>query len=248
MVLDEIIKQKKIEIESLPDFNIDDLPRSQKNFISAIKEKNKAIIAELKAKSPSEGTICYNYDPVAIAQEYETGGVAAISVLTDQNFFAGSFSDLYKVSQSSSVPLLCKDFIIDKKQLYQARQHGADACLLIVRVLSDEQLKELNQVIEKLGMVSLVEIFDEADLQRALKISPKMIGINNRCLNTLVMDLGNAERLKPLIPKSILTLSLSGAKTPEAASEIAHKFDAVLMGTSLMRSDSRIEFIQNILI
>lgn len=247
MVLDKIIEQKKIEIKLLPSFDVNELEQSQKDFVQALKEKKKAIVAELKAQSPSEGVICKDYDPVSIAQEYEDGGVAAISILTDEKFFGGSFLDLEQVSHSSSVPLLCKDFIIDKKQVYQARQHGADACLLIVRVLTDERLHELNAAIENLNMVALVEIFDEADLKRALKISPKMIGINNRCLNTLAMDLANAERLKPLIPESILVLSLSGAKTPEDASNMAQKFDAILMGTALMKADDRLGFLSKAL-
>jgi indole-3-glycerol phosphate synthase len=244
MVLDKIIAQKQTEIEQLPEHNIQEIPINHKDMVSAIMYKPKAIIGELKSKSPSEGIINEHYNPIDIAHHYAQGGVAAISVLTDQHFFGGSFKDLYKVSKYIDLPTLCKDFILDEKQIFQARLNGASACLLIVRILTDEQLNHLNYVIEKLGMTALVEIFDEADLERALKIKPKMIGINNRCLNTLKMDMENAKRLKPQIPNSCLVLSLSGAKTPQEANQIATEFDGVLIGTALMRAENKVTFLE----
>lgn len=244
MLLDQIIEQKHIEVAQLPETALDQLPINQRDFAKAIRSNPHAVIAELKSRSPSEGIICPDYHPIDIAHQYINGGAAAISVLTDEHFFGGCFADMYHLAHYFDIPLLCKDFIIDAKQVQQARAHGASACLLIVRILSDEQLKQLNQVIESLGMVALVEIFDETDLERALAIQPKIIGINNRCLDTLKMDTNNAVRLKPLIPDTIQIVALSGAQTPQQCRKITDQFDAVLVGTALMKSHNRVGFLK----
>jgi indole-3-glycerol phosphate synthase len=194
-----------------------------------------SVIGEVKQKSPSEGILKQPYDPVALAKSYVEGGAAAISVLTDQQFFGGSFEDLRRVSEAVSVPTLCKEFIIDAKQVRAARAHGADACLLIVRILSDAQLAYLLNVIHALNMTALVEVFDETDVKRALAFDVKLIGINNRDLDSLKMDPNNAMRLKALIPEGISVLSLSGLKAPEEASSLT-SLQGVLVGTALLKS------------
>ncbi|MDA7742571.1 indole-3-glycerol-phosphate synthase, partial [Francisellaceae bacterium] len=180
------------------------------------------------------------------AKQYERGGAKALSILTDKKFFGGRFSDIENVKQACSLPVLCKDFIIDVCQVHRARLAGADACLLIVRILSDEQLSLLHQEIENLGMNALVEIFDEQDLKRALKVNPKIIGINNRNLDTLTMNTNNARSLKQLIPEHILTFSLSGAKTPEDIRNTLKEVDGVLVGTALMKAQDPENFLKEV--
>jgi indole-3-glycerol phosphate synthase len=245
MILDQIIEHKKQEIKA---YHKLEMPNIKANFafLKAIKNSRCSIIGELKSKSPSEGIIKTCYQPSEIANAYALGGAIALSILTDEKFFGGQFSDIEQVKKTCTLPILCKDFIIDTKQIYRARQAGADACLLIVRILSDRQLQRLHQEIECLGMDALVEIFDENDLQRALKINPKLIGINNRNLNTLEMDLNNAYRLKKLIPNDILVITLSGSKTPESTAIFAVDFDGVLMGTALMKSDNPTLFLKDV--
>ncbi|MCF6765319.1 indole-3-glycerol phosphate synthase TrpC [Thiotrichales bacterium 19S3-7] len=237
-ILDTIVKKKKEEINEIELIAKTTLAQNNNDFLSAILNKKYAIIAELKSKSPSEGIICENYNPVAIAKLYEKGGACCISVLTDHSFFNGSFDDLKQVSKNTNLPTLCKDFIIDKRQVYLARAAGASACLLIVRILTDQQLISLKNEIESLGMTALIEIFDQHDLIRALKIQPKLIGINNRNLDSLKMDHDNATNLKSSLPNDVLTLSLSGAKSAKDIYQAAHQFDGVLVGTLLMRSKS----------
>jgi indole-3-glycerol phosphate synthase len=245
MILDQIIEYKKQEIKA---YYTLEKPKHKANFdfLKAIKNSHCSVIGELKSKSPSEGIIKHNYQPQKIANAYALGGAIALSILTDKKFFGGQFSDIEQVKKTCSLPVLCKDFIIDPSQVYRARQAGADACLLIVRILSDQRLQELHQEIESLGMNALVEIFDEDDLQRALKINPKLIGINNRNLNTLEMDLNNAYRLKKLIPRDVLVITLSGSKTPESTAQFASDFDGVLMGTALMKSDNPTLFLKDV--
>ncbi|TNF69022.1 MAG: indole-3-glycerol-phosphate synthase [Gammaproteobacteria bacterium] len=236
-VLEKIVSETKKYIGTIKAIDKDELQQNNKDFISAIVNKKIAIIAELKAKSPSEGVICEDYQPLKLAKLYEKGGACCISVLTDQAFFNGSFDDLKLVSENIHLPTLCKDFIIDKRQVYLARESGASACLLIVRILSDKQLVELKSEIESLGMTALIEIFDQEDLTRALKVNPKLIGINNRNLDSLKMDMNNATNLSSHLPKETVVLSLSGAKTAEDIYRTACQFDGILVGTLLMRSE-----------
>ncbi|MFZ9036112.1 MAG: indole-3-glycerol phosphate synthase TrpC [Francisellaceae bacterium] len=250
MILKQILEQKKAEIERLQALDINKLSRDRVDFLAAIIEakKNKgAIIAELKSKSPSEGVIEGNYNPVEIAKAYEKGGACALSILTDERFFAGSFEHISEVKAAVSLPVLCKEFIIDEKQIYQAAASGADACLLIVRILSDQQLKHFIHTLERLNMTALVEVFDENEMERSLQAGAKLIGVNNRNLDTLEMDMGNIERLSKLVPEGVVLLSLSGAKTPKDLYHYASHYDGVLAGTALMRADDKVEFLQQAL-
>ena len=154
-----------------------------------------ALIAEVKKASPSAGVICPNFDPVRIAKEYEAAGASCLSVLTDEKFFQGSLDYLRQIRAAVKLPLLRKDFIIDERQILEAIEWGADAILLIVAILTDEQLAGFHSLATEAGLAALVEVHDEAELERALKISPSLVGVNNRNLKTFKVDLATTERL-----------------------------------------------------
>ena len=161
MIIDEIIARKRQDLDLLVAPKT--LEPSTQNFLKAITAKGLQVIAEVKEKSPSTGVLCPNYQPEVIAQDYKQGGAAAISVLTDMPYFGGQMADLSKVQRATGLPVLCKDFIISEVQIEVARHYGADAVLLIVRILDVETLKQLKAKIESLNMLALIEIFDEAD-------------------------------------------------------------------------------------
>src|ERR1035438_1701076 len=154
-----------------------------------------ALIAEVKKASPSMGVICKDFDPVRIAKEYEAAGASCLSILTDEQFFQGSLDYLRQIRAAVKLPLLRKDFIIDERQILEAIEWGADAILLIVAILSDEQLQKFHSLAIEAGLAVLVEVHDEEELERALKISPALIGVNNRNLKTFKVDLATTERL-----------------------------------------------------
>src|SRR5882724_2211474 len=154
-----------------------------------------ALIAEVKKASPSAGIICENFDPVKIAKEYEAAGASCLSVLTDEKFFQGSLDYLRQIRAAVKIPLLRKDFIIDERQILEAIEWGADAILLIVAILTDDQLVKFHELAIEAGLAVLVEVHDEAELERALKLSPALIGVNNRDLKTFAVDLATTEKL-----------------------------------------------------
>lgn len=252
--LDKIIDNKKLELEKLELENLElksfesNLNNNKKNFLELFLNNKFSVIGEIKSKSPSEGFICpeANFDPVKIALAYERAGVAALSVLVDKVFFNGSYEILKAVSEAVKIPVLCKEFILDRKQIYKAKYSGADACLLIARILSQEKLLELIKLCEKLEMTALVEVFTEQECEMAISAGAKLIGINNRDLNSLAMDLNRSERLGKIInvrdPK-IPVLSLSGVKNPSEFLNIKNKFSGVLIGTALMRAQNPEKFL-----
>jgi indole-3-glycerol phosphate synthase len=158
-----------------------------------------ALIAEVKKASPSMGIICKNFDPVRIAKEYEAAGASCLSVLTDEKFFQGSLDYLRQIRAAVKLPLLRKDFIVDERQILEAIEWGADAILLIVAILTDGQLAKFHSLATEAGLAVLVEVHDEEELERALKISPKLIGVNNRNLKTFKVDLATTERLAAML-------------------------------------------------
>src|SRR5271170_4340406 len=228
-ILDKIVEQKKREIAKLPariiaagDLRDAMLEQGERrDFISALKNPRQcsaavpaapagetpalrsiALIAEVKKASPSAGIICKDFDPVKIAKEYEAAGASCLSVLTDENFFQGSLDYLRQIRTAVKIPLLRKDFIIDERQILEAIEWGADAILLIVAILTDEQLAKFHTLAIEAGLAVLVEVHDEAELERALKISPTLIGVNNRDLKgKFETDISTTERLaKKLFP------------------------------------------------
>ncbi len=205
-ILDTIVKQKKVEVAKLLPGKISAsnlkaaLKRrgDSRNFTNALKTlrgDSVALIAEVKKASPSKGIICPDFDPVRIAQEYEAAGANCLSVLTDEKFFQGSLEYLKQIRAAVKIPLLRKDFIIDERQILEAVEWGADAILLIVAILSDEQLRHFHQLAWEAGLSALVEVHDESELERALEIDAELIGVNNRDLKTFKIDLDTTDRL-----------------------------------------------------
>ena len=244
MILAEILAAKRKAVSHLRKIDPLKLLPAKGTFLNAIKNSDVAIIAELKSQSPSEDIIDPHYDVRAIAEAYGKGGASALSVLTDTPFFGGSFDDIRQVKSVSNLPVLCKDFIIDPLQVYHARAVGADACLLIVRCLNDQNLKRLFKTIESLEMDALVEVFDEHEAKRALDVGATLIGVNNRNLDTLELDTDNIKRLRKYIPNSVTLISLSGAKTPEDLHYYGTTYDGVLAGTALMKARDKVGFLQ----
>jgi len=209
-----------------------------------------ALVAEVKKASPSAGVICEDFDPVRIAREYEAAGAGCLSVLTDEKFFQGSLDHLRQIRAAVKIPLLRKDFIIDERQLLEAVEWGADAILLIVAILTDEQLQKFHSLATEAGLAALVEVHDESELDRALKISPALIGVNNRDLKTFKVDLATTEKLAARLVerrgskgeslnsgnRSALLVAESGIHTRADVERLKKcGADAILVGESLMR-------------
>jgi indole-3-glycerol phosphate synthase len=196
------------------------------------------IVAELKRRSPSRGEIRADFDPAECARAYARGGAAAISVLTDERFFGGHLSYLGKVRAAVELPLLRKDFLIDRYQVDEARLAGADAVLLIAAALSRSELATLHARAGELGLDALVEVHDERELECALAVGASLIGINNRNLATFEVDLAVTERLSPRVPPGVVVVAESGIFTNEDVRRLARAgAGAFLVGESLMRCE-----------
>ncbi|WP_342536558.1 indole-3-glycerol phosphate synthase TrpC [Sporosarcina sp. FSL K6-3508] len=243
-ILDKIIAQKKIEVERLLASNVI-FPERETSRPSLYKTLRKAkklqVISEMKRASPSKGLIAEGANPVKQAIAYYEAGAACISVLTDNEFFKGSFEDLAAVADVVPIALLCKDFIIHPIQIDQAKSAGASVILLIVAALDDQTLGSLYTYANELGLDVLVEVHSVEELQRALAIDAKIIGVNNRDLRTFEVDLAQTELIAEQFPfdEERVFISESGIWNPEDAERAAKAgASAVLVGESLMRSDS----------
>ena len=246
MILDEIVARKKKRLTELrkrssyKEFEkaVVSAPEPRDLF-SALKYGEKpAVIAEIKKASPSAGQIRSHIEVSAIATSYERAGAAAISVLTEEDFFEGRLEYLKEARGAVSLPMLCKDFIIDPIQVLTARSAGADGLLLIAAILSPSTLKELLAMAHQLTMTCLVEVHDQEELSRVLETEARLIGINNRNLRTFQVSLETTFRLRPSIPSNRLVVSESGIQTrSDLHSLAAVGVDAVLVGTSLMRAE-----------
>jgi indole-3-glycerol phosphate synthase len=197
-----------------------------------------AVIGELKRRSPSKGDLAPDLDAVATAKSYETGGAAALSVLTDQTYFGGSAIDLQDAKAASSIPVLRKDFTIDPSQIYETRAIGADAVLLIAAALPDDGLlRDLHELAGEVGLAALVEAHDEPELDRALAVGARIVGVNARDLGTFGEDLSVGERLARRIPRDVIAVAESAVRTADDAQRMASAgYDAVLVGEALVRS------------
>lgn len=249
--LSRILENKKEEVErkkkviQKPSFSQQGPGKGA--FFSAFKNTGRVkLIAEIKRKSPSAGIICKNFDPLSIADEYVKGGASAISVLTDEKFFGGSPEILRAVkSRFPSIPILYKDFVIDRCQIYEAYNAGADAILLIVAILTDEKLKEFIQLCNSCGLDPLVEIHTEEELERALKCGAYIIGVNNRDLRTFAVDINVSLKLSDLIPEGVVKISESGIRNPRQVRLLEMKgYNGVLIGQAFMESENRCEFLK----
>ena len=193
------------------------------------------VIAEVKQASPSHGIFNQNLNHTALALTYAECGAAAISVLTEGNYFMGSIEHLAAIREVVNLPLLRKDFIFDPYQVYESRACGADALLLIAAVLSQQQLQELMQLSHSLGMKCLIEVHTDSEVERAIRSQADIIGINNRDLNTFVVDINVTRRLRPLVPEDRLVVSESGIRSRKDIEKLARwGVDAVLIGEALV--------------
>ena len=248
MILDDIISSKQQEVASLKTrFSGKDLPKLVKDlpkprsFLNAFRKGKFSLIAEIKKASPSAGIIRRDFYPVSLAKTYEECGASAISVLTDEKFFQGKLEYLKAAKESTIIPILRKDFIIDEDQIYESRIAGADALLLIARVLSDPELIKLLRLTEDLEMQALVEVHNAEEVQRVLKTEAKIIGINNRDLDTFKVDFQNTIKLINNFPelKKRILISESGIKSHEDIETLKKAgVDGVLIGETLLRSNN----------
>ena len=252
--LEEILAVKRAEIERMRPlaqrYAAEALAAENfRGFTAALQRSDEqlAIIGEVKKVSPSAGLIEPNYDAALKAQEYVSQGAEAISVLTDKKFFQGSMADLVAVRDAVSVPVLRKDFILDEIQVAQSAAAGADAILLIVAALSQEELVRLVQVAAEYHIDTLVEVHSEEELDRAMGVGATLIGINNRDLHTFEIDLSITETLCELVPNDVVLVSESGYKTMEDVGR-AHRstVDAILVGEALMRGEITIEQLRSV--
>ncbi|MGD1000487.1 MAG: indole-3-glycerol phosphate synthase TrpC [Candidatus Brocadiia bacterium] len=246
MILDKILASKREEVQRrkalVPPADLAKRLHgapAPRDFASAIRRGRDGairLIAEFKRASPSQGVIRADLAPAQVARLYSGAGAAAMSVLTDAPFFQGSADDLRSAREAVTIPVLQKDFILDDYQVLEARTAGADAILLIAAALPGDELARLHRRAAEFGLAALVEVHDESDLDRALAIRPKIVGINNRDLRTFGVDLAATFRLRPLIPPAIIVVSESGIRSRADALRLQEAgVDAMLVGERLMR-------------
>jgi indole-3-glycerol phosphate synthase len=250
--LDKIIAHKKIEVEqnrrSIPLTELQAGPfPGRRDFTAALGKKSLSVIAEIKRRSPSAGAINRRADPVYVARQYESGGARAISVLTDQRFFGGTVADLVNTKRAVRLPVMRKDFIVDEYQIFESRRFGADAILLIARILEDRALTRFIALAEDVGMACLVEVRTRREVEKALAAGAQIIGINNRDLRTMRVDLAVSLELKRLIPADRITVSESGISSRRDFILLADAgFDAVLVGEALMKSRNPVQKLREL--
>ncbi len=207
----------------------------RRDFAAAIRGSSLRVIAEMKRASPSRGLLRHQYRRSEIAQGYEASGAAALSVLTEEQYFLGSLEDLREARRAARLPVLRKDFILDAYQVYESVAAGADALLLIVAALTDEELRALLALCGQQRIAALVEVHTEEELQRAVAAGARLVGVNNRNLRTLEVNLETSLRLRSQIPGPYITVSESGIKTPANLRRLSEAgYDAVLIGERLM--------------
>jgi indole-3-glycerol phosphate synthase len=243
MILQKIVENKRIEVahqkEILPVAELKqmlvDRPPTR-DFEGAVRDRDCAVIAEVKRSSPSKGRIREDFDPVGIACIYENHGASAISILTERKFFDGDAAYVPQIRKAVGMPLLRKDFIIDPYQIYETRVLGADALLLIARLLEAGELRDFIGLASELGLAALVEVHDDADVEKAVSSGARIVGINNRDLATFRTDLDVSTRLARRIPKGITVVSESGINSRDDIERLMSAgIHAVLVGESLMR-------------
>ena len=205
---------------------------------AAFKTGTMSVIAEVKRSSPSKGALSKISDPAALAERYESAGASVISVLTEERRFKGTLADLTAVRSRVSIPILRKDFMVDEYQFFEARANGADMVLLIVAALAKSQLRDFFDLATELGMASLIEVHTPDELERAMEISPRIIGVNSRNLKTLDVDAAAFSDLIPRIPAGVIRVAESGiSKRSDVEFAQRHGADAILVGEALVTSD-----------
>lgn len=210
------------------------------SFLEALKKPGMSYICEVKKASPSKGLIAPDFPYLDIAKEYEQAGASAISCLTEPFYFQGTDRYLQEISQAVNIPVLRKDFTVDEYMIYQAKAFGASAVLLICAILDNSQLKAFGELAQELGLDALVEAHDQWEVDRALNLGAKIVGVNNRNLHDFTVDMGNSIRLRNMAPADTVFVSESGIKTAEDIRILyENKVDAVLIGETLMRSPDK---------
>jgi indole-3-glycerol phosphate synthase len=245
-ILHDIVINTKAKLEKqkllLPLENIksqlSELNLPKGNFKTSLMNKDQAIIAEIKKASPSAGIIAEDFDPVQKAKEYEEFGAAALSILTEEDFFLGSIQYLKDVKAMSTLPILRKDFMVDEYQIYEAKLIGADCILLIASILSDAEMSSFVNLAEELQLDYLIEVHDEHELARVEHFQNAMIGVNNRNLQTFEVDLQNSVRLKNLFSQKNIFVAESGIKNQNDLNYLKNNnINVFLIGESLMRNN-----------
>ena len=244
-ILSRIIERKRLEVDEARRFRPEthlleqlDAAPPVRDFIGALRSASDiGLIAEVKKGSPSAGIIRADFDPVQIARTYEQHGASCLSVLTDEHFFHGHLDDLRAVRAAVGIPVLRKDFMIDRYQVLEARAAGADCILLIAECLNDCQMRDLYFYASELGLAALIEVHDVENLDRVLKLDPPLLGINNRDLRTMTTDLDHTIRSAQQVPASTLLVSESGIQTRADIDSVKRGgARAILVGETLMRS------------
>ena len=234
--LDDVLAAKRLEVAALRRLPPSAAAGPPSRFAAALRGKGLSVIAEIKRRSPSKGPLVPDLDVARTVRAYAEGGASAISCLTDASYFGAREGDL-KEARTSALPVLRKDFVIDEIQVDESVALGASAVLFIVRILEAERLRSLLRYATERGLDALVEVHDEVEVDKALAAGASILGVNNRDLGTLAVDPGRALRLRPLIPKGVLSVAESGVKGREDMARIAEAgFDAVLIGETLVKS------------
>ena len=210
---------------------------SRRGFRAALLRRSPAVIAEIKKASPSKGVLRGDFDPASLAKQYERGGAAALSVLTDEPFFHGKLEHLVSARTASVVPVLRKDFTLDEYHIVEAAAHGADAILLIAAILEEREIRDFRELAARYRMAALVEVHDQRELETALAAGADIIGVNNRDLRTFAVTLGTSIRLAEMIPEGILKISESGIHSHGDIRRLEEAgFDAFLVGEHLLKA------------
>jgi indole-3-glycerol phosphate synthase len=253
-VLDQIVagvqedmaaRQTRVPLEALVE-RIADAP-APRDPMPEFNSQRLSVIAEVKRSSPSKGALATIESPETLAAAYQAGGAAAISVLTERRRFGGSLADLDAVRAAVDLPVLRKDFVVDPYMLYEARAHGADLALLIVASLDDDQLRGLYDLAIELGLTPLVEVHTPGEAERAVRLGARLIGVNNRNLKTLEVDLAMFAQIAPLIPADRIRVAESGILVPADAGQVrAAGADVVLVGEALVKDNNPTTAIQQL--
>jgi indole-3-glycerol phosphate synthase len=252
-LLASIVQHKKQEIEDLHsraallEQQAHERKSHSRPFADALRTHEPAIIAEIKKASPSRGVLQPNFHPAFIAHAYELGGAACLSVLTDKDYFEGSLHDLEAARAAVDLPVLRKDFTIDRLQVFETAAHGADAILLIAALLETNELQTLRELASSLGLASLVEVHDHDELSKAVDSGAEIIGVNNRNLDTLEVSLDTSLRLSYVMPSNVVRVSESGIHTRADLDLLRGAgFHAFLVGESLMRSEDPLGLLKSL--
>ena len=245
-ILDQIVAKTKFKLkEKKQGLSIEELISKldfqnlkESNFKKSLENKTEAIIAEIKKASPSAGIISENFDPILKAKEYESFGVSALSILTEEDYFLGNIQYLKDIRANTSLPILRKDFIVDDYQIYESKLIGADCILLIASILNDDELKVFSETAEKLKLDYIIEVHNEEELHRIENFSRAIIGVNNRNLKTFEVDINNSIKLKKIFKEDNIFISESGIKSKKDIQQLQqHNINVFLIGESMMKGD-----------